>query len=484
MRRRPSRAAWLATIALLPVLLGGIPPADAKPRHAARHARTVKPAKPIKHRPARSKPARQKPRATPVEQLRQAERNQEANQAASQEARDRARAAQIEEQRVAAEQAEAAAQLQDTEQRVAAAAARVEEAAQRQAAARARLTERGQAMLPLLPLAVRLSQFPAETVLAAPLPSEQAVRGLLVLRGLTRQLQRDAVVLRAERQAAQAQEATVQDELAKLREAQAEQAQQSEALDARIAAARDIRHAAEDAGAAADRRAAAEAARAGTLRGVLAEIEAERKRQEVAERQREDAERRRQQAEDRRQREDARALADARDAKSRTALAAASQARDAKRREETEQREQQAALRPKPVPAPNPGRQPFTTPVAGQVVRVWGQPSEGGPSTSLAYRSAPASRVVAPCGGRVVFAGPFRSYGPMLIVDCGGGYHMVLAGLARLDAQVGRPVQAGEPVGVMPGWDPRGAGERPSLYVELRRGGQPVNPAPFLRGRR
>ena len=89
--------------------------------------------------------------------------------------------------------------------------------------------------------------------------------------------------------------------------------------------------------------------------------------------------------------------------------------------------------------------------------------------------------MVAPCGGRVAFAAPFRSYGLLLIVDCGGGYHAVLAGFDRLDAKVGQQVAAGEPVGVMPGWEPGASGKRPSLYVELRRAGQPVNPAPWLR---
>ena len=73
-------------------------------------------------------------------------------------------------------------------------------------------------------------------------------------------------------------------------------------------------------------------------------------------------------------------------------------------------------------------------------------------------------------------------------LDCGGGYHFVLSGLDRLDAQVGQPLQPGEPVGVMPEWDPRisggvGSTARPSLYVELRKDGVAVNPAPFLRSR-
>jgi len=52
-----------------------------------------------------------------------------------------------------------------------------------------------------------------------------------------------------------------------------------------------------------------------------------------------------------------------------------------------------------------------------------------------------------------------------------------------LDVQVGQSVQAAEPVGVMPGWDPRASTARPVLYVELRKDGQPVNPAPFLRAK-
>ena len=119
----------------------------------------------------------------------------------------------------------------------------------------------------------------------------------------------------------------------------------------------------------------------------------------------------------------------------------------------------------------------------GQVVKTFGEPGDAGPASGISYEAPPAARVSAPCGGRVVFAGPFRSFGQLMIIDCGGGYHFVLAGLDRLDVPVGRPVQPGEPVGVMPAWDPRTPGTRPLLYLELRQNGQPINPAPFLRGR-
>jgi septal ring factor EnvC (AmiA/AmiB activator) len=89
--------------------------------------------------------------------------------------------------------------------------------------------------------------------------------------------------------------------------------------------------------------------------------------------------------------------------------------------------------------------------------------------------------VVSPCGGKVAFAAPFRSFGLLLIVDCGGGTHLVLSGLFRIDAEVGQSLEPGEPVGLMPSWDPHIPGSnKPLLYVELRRNGVPVNPAPFL----
>ena len=87
--------------------------------------------------------------------------------------------------------------------------------------------------------------------------------------------------------------------------------------------------------------------------------------------------------------------------------------------------------------------------------------------------------MVSPCGGRAVYAAPFRSYGLLLIVDCGGGYHFVLAGLDRLDAVAGQRLLAGEPVGVLAGTGGAGA----SLYVELRRNGQPVDPRPWFAAR-
>ena len=76
---------------------------------------------------------------------------------------------------------------------------------------------------------------------------------------------------------------------------------------------------------------------------------------------------------------------------------------------------------------------------------------------------------------------PFRSYGLLLIIDCGGGYHVVMSGFDRLDVRLGQGIVAAEPVGVMPGWEPGSTARRPALSVELRHDGQPINPAPWFK---
>jgi septal ring factor EnvC (AmiA/AmiB activator) len=113
--------------------------------------------------------------------------------------------------------------------------------------------------------------------------------------------------------------------------------------------------------------------------------------------------------------------------------------------------------------------------VVGEVVRGFNAPGEGGPARGLTLLAPPGARVVAPCAGAVVFAAPFRSYGRLVILECAAGQHLVLGGLERLDVAAGQRLRAGEPVGVL------GTGQRPTLYVELRRRGEAVDPRPALR---
>jgi septal ring factor EnvC (AmiA/AmiB activator) len=116
----------------------------------------------------------------------------------------------------------------------------------------------------------------------------------------------------------------------------------------------------------------------------------------------------------------------------------------------------------------------FRLPAVGRVAVAYGDPDRfGTTSRGLHIAAQPGTPVVAPLDGTIRFAGSFRAYGQLLIVEHGNGYHSLIAGLGRIDTAVGRSVSAGEPVGVVadPGED--GAAD---LYFELRRNGQPVNP--------
>ncbi|MCH8684550.1 murein hydrolase activator EnvC family protein [Pedomonas mirosovicensis] len=122
----------------------------------------------------------------------------------------------------------------------------------------------------------------------------------------------------------------------------------------------------------------------------------------------------------------------------------------------------------------------FRMPVEGRVTQRFGAATHGGGSSKgILIKTRREAQVIAPYAGRVVFAGPFRGYGQLLIIAHGDGYHSLLAGMARIDEKVGATVQAGSPVGVM------GATEQgnPELYLELRQRGTPVDPLPWLSGK-
>lgn len=340
---------------------------------------------------------------------------------------------------------QAAAQVRRADEAVSEAAQKVSALEATKRAAQARLQERAAALTPLLPLAERLGMFPAETLLAMPVPPDQAMRGLSVLQTLARTVERQAAAARTEIAAVEQAQREMDAALPQLRAVQAEQRLKAALLDREIEQARAERARTDDAAADEARRAAAEATRAETVGAALDAMAAARARAEQL-------------------------LA-------RDAERAAAQRRTVAL--------QLAQKRQAEVAAPRgPGVQPgggALVPVAGPVVRRWGEATDAGPARGMAFRAPPSGRVVSPCTGRVAFAGPFRSYGVLVILDCGGKYHFVLAGLERLDVEAGAAVRPGDSVGSMPDWDPAIPGRRPMLYVELRRDGDPVDPAPYLR---
>ena len=120
-------------------------------------------------------------------------------------------------------------------------------------------------------------------------------------------------------------------------------------------------------------------------------------------------------------------------------------------------------------------------PAAGrQVIQFGQQTSQGNRSKGLVIKTRHGAQITSPCDGWVVYAGSFRSYGQLLIINAGGGYHVLLANLSQLDVQLGQFVLAAEPVGSMaPRVSRRKKGSSPVLYVEFRKNGRPINPRPW-----
>jgi len=137
----------------------------------------------------------------------------------------------------------------------------------------------------------------------------------------------------------------------------------------------------------------------------------------------------------------------------------------------------QSALLPSEAPF-SKARGKMVFPARGRLVTRYGElrDSTGLAAKGLTLATRHEARVVAPYDGEVVFAGSFRGYGQLLIIAHGEGYHILLAGLSRIDSAVGQALLAGEPVGAMG----RPENGDPSLYIELRRRGEPINPLPWL----
>lgn len=124
-------------------------------------------------------------------------------------------------------------------------------------------------------------------------------------------------------------------------------------------------------------------------------------------------------------------------------------------------------------------------PVNGVRVREFGgADGVGGSQRGLSIATRASAQVTAPCDGWVVYAGPFRSYGQLLILNAGGGYHILLAGMERISVDLGQFVLTGEPVAVMGGGPQMAAAvaigsRQPILYIEFRKDGTPVDPSPW-----
>ena len=129
------------------------------------------------------------------------------------------------------------------------------------------------------------------------------------------------------------------------------------------------------------------------------------------------------------------------------------------------------------------GRVPI--PVNGVKLKEYGAPDGvGGQEKGVSIATRAGAQVTAPADGWVVYAGPFRSYGQLLILNAGNGYHILLAGMERISVDLGQFVLTGEPVAMMGNGSHIAAilatgSSQPVLYIEFRKDGTPVDPGPW-----
>lgn len=143
-----------------------------------------------------------------------------------------------------------------------------------------------------------------------------------------------------------------------------------------------------------------------------------------------------------------------------------------------------------PIPATGPfskARGLLPLPVAGQLVARFGERNENGVTQrGVSIAARPGAQITAPFDGQVLYSGPFRQYGEIVILSLAGGYQMILAGLTQREAYVGQDLLAGEPIGTLSSDESElspgsGGQSRSQLYMELRFKGNPIDPAPWLK---
>ncbi len=117
----------------------------------------------------------------------------------------------------------------------------------------------------------------------------------------------------------------------------------------------------------------------------------------------------------------------------------------------------------------------LSMPARGPVVVAYGQETAKGVSSKgITIKSRSEAQVISPFDGSVIFAGPFRGYGKIIIVEHGEHYMSLLAGLENIDCEVGQMLLAGEPIGQMP------KNDEAKLYVELRKDSRPIDPEAWI----
>jgi septal ring factor EnvC (AmiA/AmiB activator) len=353
-------------------------------------------------------------------------------------------AAAIEEQDSVAEKLAAiAASIQAQEALVAASEAELRKLGQERVTILAELGEKQDALSELLAGLQRLEQNPPPALVVEPGDILAALRGAMLMGTLVPQLRGEAEALAQRLDQLAEIEATIkarQEDVA--REVTALAARRAE-LDTLVDQKKALVNQSSAALAEEKKRTAELASRARSLKQLLASLAEERKRAEA----------------------------------------------EAARQQELERQRQEEAARTPRIPFTE-AQGKLSFPAQGEIVRRYGEPDGLGRETQgVMIATRAGAQVTTPADGKVEFAGPFRSYGQVVILNPGGGYRLLLAGMDKVTADVGEFLRAGEPVGEM-GTGPASVtlfGEvvqdgRPVLYIEFRNSTEAIDSGPWWIG--
>lgn len=299
-----------------------------------------------------------------------------------------------------------------------------------------------------------LALKPTEALFVQPLTPVEIIRSAMLLREAVPYLQENAARIREDLEKIEAQKNLVEKQVARIIRQKKILEKEHEQMKALVQRKSKIRNAVEIKSVKAKKKVEQLASQANDLRDLLNKLE--KQRQEKL----------------RRQEEERRRLAELKAAKARRA------AEETKKLEE-KQRADLIKFKPEVI---NEVGENFVKakghllrPARGPVVTAYGeQMSKGVTSKGIIIKTRSQAQVISPYDGTVIFAGPFRGYGNLIIIEHGQGYLSLLAGLEEVDCELGQMLLAGEPVGQMPeSGDAR-------LYVELRKDNHPVNPLTWI----
>jgi len=354
---------------------------------------------------------------------------------------------------------------------------------------------------------LRIALQPPEALLAQPAAPLETVRSAMLLRVAVPELEARAASLVAELDALAGLQREIEAETASAVVKQAELQARQARLAALLSRKESLAAITADAEAAAAARVAGLAAAAEDLRALIAELEREAEAARLAAQEQARvlaAARAQAEAEAAAAREAAARAAAEAEAAAALAAQAAAEAKAAAEAEaaraqaaaaEAEAEAAAAAATAEAVPAEGDAQQALAAPdslrafpetpgglflpAAGALAASWGDPLPdrlGESSEGFLIETRPGAQIVATFDGRIVYAGTFRRYGLILIIEHGNRYHSLLAGLGRIDVVLGQWVVAGEPVGLMAS----PPDQMPLLYLELRQNGLPIDPRPLF----